>query len=309
MREIVLDVETTGTNPLKGDKIVEIAAIELYNLIPTGNNFQAYINPERDSEADALRVHNLTTQFLSDKPLFKQIVPEFLVFIKDSPLVIHNAPFDMGFIQTELKNAGFPLLSNPVVDTLVLARQKFIGTSNSLDSLCKRFGIDISNRTIHAALLDVELLAKVYLELKGGKQTSLNIIRGSEANNPLTNQTTKAFRPPRPHAPSPDELSTHQQTFAGGYMWAWKDDLYTLPLEEFMQKHNLQKFMPAFLQGEYDEFRAFAEPILRGNGKQAENHIFYTLEAAIRKHQKQDLVDIIDAIKLKIKKEKTEKTK
>ncbi len=176
MREISFDTETTGLNPRGGDRLVEIGGVELLNQIPTGNFYHVYINPQRDMPIEAFNVHGLSAEFLSDKPLFEQVADEFLEFVGDATLVIHNAAFDMGFINMELERAGRRLISNSqVVDTLDLARRKFPTGPNSLDALCSRFGIDNSRRVKHGALLDAEILAEVYLELKGGKQTALSL--------------------------------------------------------------------------------------------------------------------------------------
>jgi DNA polymerase III subunit epsilon len=174
MREIVFDTETTGIDPLKGDRLVEIGAIELYDYLPTGKTFQVYINPERAVNPDAERVHGLSDKFLKDKPKFAEIVQDFLEFIEDSPLIAHNASFDVGFINAELTRCGIAALpSKRFIDTLPMARKKFPGQPNSLDALCNRFNIDKTHRVKHGALLDSELLAAVYLELKGGRQKSM----------------------------------------------------------------------------------------------------------------------------------------
>jgi DNA polymerase III subunit epsilon len=174
MREIVLDTETTGLDPLRGDRLVEIGCVELLNHIPSGQTFHVYINPERDMPQEAFNVHGLSAQFLSDKKKFAEIAEDFLTFIGDAPLVIHNAQFDIGFINAELQKASLPLVARDrLVDTLLLARRKHPGGSNRLDDLCARYGIDNSHRTKHGALLDSELLAEVYLELIGKRQAQL----------------------------------------------------------------------------------------------------------------------------------------
>ena len=174
MREIVLDTETTGVEALKGDRIVEIGCVELVNHCPTGRTYHVYINPERDMPEGAFKVHGLSAAFLSDKPVFAAIASEFAAFIADAKLVIHNAAFDVGFINMEFGRLGLPaIVPALVVDTLSMARRKHPGASNSLDALCSRYGIDNSRRTKHGALLDSEILAEVYIELIGGKQTSL----------------------------------------------------------------------------------------------------------------------------------------
>lgn len=174
LREITFDTETTGLDPFTGDRVVEIGCVELINHLPSGNNFHVYINPERDMPEGAFKVHGLSEEFLSDKPKFAEIAQKFHDFIADTPIIAHNASFDVKFLDWELKQAGFPALNQDlVIDTLALARQKFPAGPNSLDALCNRFGIDNAKRTLHGALLDSEILADVYLELIGGRQTSL----------------------------------------------------------------------------------------------------------------------------------------
>jgi DNA polymerase-3 subunit epsilon len=212
MREIVLDTETTGLDPTDGHRVVEIACLELSNHIPTGRHYQIYLNPERDVPADAAGVHGLTTQFLADKPLFNAVVDEFLEFIGDAPLVIHNAEFDMRFLNAELTRAGKPGLNyTRAVDTLLLARQKFPGAPASLDALCKRFAIDNSARNFHGALLDVELLAGVYLELIGGRQAGLELVASRTRIQALAVAGERQARPPRPHGASEAELAAHAE--------------------------------------------------------------------------------------------------
>ena len=174
MREIVLDTETTGFEPNDGDRIVEIGAIELFNHLPTGKTYHQYINPQRNMPEGAFSVHGLSEQFLSDKPVFKLIAQDFIDFIGDAKLVIHNASFDMKFLNAELGWINFDLLPlSQALDTLAIARRKFPGSPASLDALCRRFSIDNSSRTLHGALLDSEILAEVYLELVGGRQPDL----------------------------------------------------------------------------------------------------------------------------------------
>ncbi len=181
-REIVLDTETTGLDPNSGHRIVEIGCVELSNGVRTGKFFHCYLNPERDVPDEAYRVHGLSTQFLSDKPIFSQKVDDFLEFIADSPLVIHNAAFDMKFVNWELVNLGFAAITmERAVDTVLIARKKFPGSPASLDALCKRFNIDLSGRTKHGALLDAELLAEVYLDLMGGRQAMLVLDSAAQA--------------------------------------------------------------------------------------------------------------------------------
>ena len=174
MRELVLDTETTGLDYNNGDRVVEIGVVELKNHIQTGNYFHCYINPERKSDPKAEKVHGLTQEFLSDKPLFNEIAEEFVNFISDSKIIIHNAAFDVGFLNLELKKSNMVEINeSSILDTLALAKKKFVGQSVSLDALCRRYSIDISDREIHGALKDAKLLSLVYLELIGGKQTKL----------------------------------------------------------------------------------------------------------------------------------------
>lgn len=174
MREIILDTETTGLRPAEGHRLVEIGCLELINHVPTGEIFHCYINPERDMPEAAFAVHGLSEEFLRDKPLFKSVAEEFLGFIETSPLIIHNAAFDLSFLNAELSLIDRdPLSPERAIDTLEIARRKFPGAQNNLDALCRRFNVDNSNRTRHGALLDAELLAEVYLELIGGRQPGL----------------------------------------------------------------------------------------------------------------------------------------
>jgi DNA polymerase-3 subunit epsilon len=174
MREIVLDTETTGLDPSRGDRIVEIGCLELVNRLPTGKTYHVYINPERDMPREAEAVHGLSAQFLADKPLFAEIADEFVTFVKGAALIIHNAAFDMKFLHAELALLGRDdLREAKIIDTLTMARKKFPGAPASLDALCRRFGVDNSGRDLHGALIDSELLAGVYLELSGGRQPGL----------------------------------------------------------------------------------------------------------------------------------------
>lgn len=217
IREIVLDTETTGMDPLTGDRIVEIGAVELANHLPTGRTLQLYINPERDVPAEATAVHGITNEFLKDKPVFSQVYTEFIDFIgNDSTLVIHNAEFDMKFINWELQNVGHTAIPwSRVVDTLAVARKKFPGSPASLDALCRRFGIDNTARTFHGALLDSELLAEVYLELLGGRQHGLGLNtdapKAGEKTLHVTEKKNRVFREPRIFTPSAEELAAHEE--------------------------------------------------------------------------------------------------
>lgn len=176
MREIVLDTETTGLNPKFGDRVVEIGCVELLNHIATGETYHTYVNPERDMPAEAEAVHGLSIEFLSDKPLFADIADDFLAFVGSSSVIAHNAPFDLGFLNAELKAAGRPILpKDRSIDTVPLARRKFPGAQVNLDALCRRFNVDLSARVKHGALLDSELLAEVYLELVGGSRTRIRV--------------------------------------------------------------------------------------------------------------------------------------
>ena len=174
MREIVLDTETTGLDPLDGHRLVEVGCVELVNRIPSGHTFHAYFNPERGMPAEAFAVHGLSEEFLKDKPFFVETADDLIAFLGDAPLVIHNAAFDLGFLNAELERAGRPLIARErLVDTLLIARRKHPGGSNRLDDLCVRYAIDNSRRTKHGALLDAELLAEVYVELIGARQAQL----------------------------------------------------------------------------------------------------------------------------------------
>jgi DNA polymerase-3 subunit epsilon len=196
MRQIVLDTETTGLSPIEGHRIVEIGAIELINHVPSACTFHVYLNPERDMPKEAEAVHGITAEFLKGKPLFREVVTDFLEFLQDAPLVIHNASFDMAFINHELSRAGHNALDMArVTDTLQLARRKHPMAPNSLDALCKRYGIDLSRRSKHGALLDSELLAEVYLELIGGRQTALGLTQnGPQAARKETTWDASAVR-------------------------------------------------------------------------------------------------------------------
>lgn len=219
MREIVLDTETTGIDPLEGHKIVEIGAVELFNHMPTGKTLQLYINPERDVPAEAVAVHGLDNKFLDDKPTFGEVVGTFMDFIRGDIIVAHNAEFDVKFLNYELKTFGFPpIRMKKVVDTLALARRKFPGAPASLDALCSRFGIDNTNRTLHGALLDSEILAEVYLELLGGRQHGMTLGEDGDkasGSSPAMNAGIEPARKqrlePRPHAPTDEELAAHQK--------------------------------------------------------------------------------------------------
>lgn len=211
MREIVLDTETTGFDPLRGDRLVEIGCIELINHIATEQRYHVYINPERPMPEEARAVHGLDDAFLADKPTFAEVVGGFLGFVRDSPLVIHNAKFDMGFINMELGRLGMAQLSmTRAVDTVAIARRRFPGAQVNLDALCRRYGIDNSARTLHGALLDAELLAEVYLELRGGRQPGLVLAAEVERDRAGAISVSDTVRPPRRHAPSAEEEAAHR---------------------------------------------------------------------------------------------------
>ena len=202
MREIVLDTETTGLNPQGGDRLIEIACVELLNRIPTGREFHRYVNPERDVQAEAVAVHGLSADFLKDKPLFSSVAEEFLGFIGDDGLVIHNAAFDIGFLNAELARVSGPELTmERVTCTLQLARRRHPAGPNSLDALCKRYGIDNSKRTKHGALMDSLLLAEVYIELLGVRQAALGL--AMEGTAPLNGETGAFHKRKAAQRPTP----------------------------------------------------------------------------------------------------------
>ncbi|WP_425071505.1 DNA polymerase III subunit epsilon [Sagittula sp. S175] len=225
MREIVLDTETTGFDPFQGDRIVEIGAVELFNHVPTGRTYHQYINPERDMPDEAFGVHGIGPDLLAsprppqagevtlkDKPVFAKIVDEFVAFVgNDAKLVIHNASFDMKFLNAELKWVNRPLLPNDIaIDTLAIARRKFPGSPATLDALCRRFAIDNSSRTLHGALLDSEILAEVYLELIGGKQPDFGLSSSPEQSTKTTEVETN-WRPRPRSVPLPSRLSEKEK--------------------------------------------------------------------------------------------------
>ncbi len=220
MREIVFDTETTGLDPRTGDRMVEIGCVEMINLVPTGTVYHAYYNPERDMPAGAEAVHGLSAAFLADKPLFRDVCHELLDFIGDAPLIAHNAGFDFAFLNAEL---GFckrmAICTSRMIDTVALAKKRHPGAKLSLDALCTRYGIDRSHRVKHGALLDAELLAQVYVELKGGRQIGLELAadRATPVQELITVRKAPAGprRAPRPHAPLPAELARHREFMAG----------------------------------------------------------------------------------------------
>lgn len=209
MREIVLDTETTGFEPAEGDRIVEIGAVELWNHMPTGKTYHQYINPERSMPQGAFEVHGLGDDFLRDKPVFKDIAQDFVDFVGTDVMVIHNAAFDMKFLNAELGWLGRPALPmSQSLDTLAIARKRFPGSPASLDALCRRFNIDNSSRTLHGALLDSEILAEVYLELIGGKQPDFAL--STSSNNTSSDQTAE-WRPSRRPTPLPSRLTEKEK--------------------------------------------------------------------------------------------------
>ena len=213
MREVVLDTETTGLDPASGDRIVEIGCVELANHVPSGKTYHQYLNPEREIPEEAFRVHGLSAPFLSEYPGFAEIADEFLEFIGDDPLVIHNAAFDMGFINNELARIARELLPiSRSVDTVQLARAKFPGAQASLDALCRRFEVDNSSRDKHGALLDAELLAEVYLQLIGGRQPNLELA-GEKQDQKVDVEIGKT-RPPRSHSASDGERAANDALIA-----------------------------------------------------------------------------------------------
>jgi DNA polymerase-3 subunit epsilon len=225
MREIVLDTETTGLDAYQGDRVVEIGCIELFNRIPTGQNFHRYINPERDMPQGAFEVHGLSIEFLKDKPRFAEIADEFQAFIDGAALVIHNAAFDLGFINAELERVGKPVLARErVVDTLLLARRKHPAGPNRLDDLCTRYGIDNAKRTKHGALLDAEILAEVYIELIGARQAQLGLQEAGATIAAVTRSTIRIRAIPLPSRITSAERAAHR-VFIGtlGAQAIWRD--------------------------------------------------------------------------------------
>jgi len=208
MKEVILDTETTGLSVKEGHRIVEIGCIELENFIPTNNNFHCYLNPERKVSKKALETHGYTDEFLSDKKKFLEIADDFLSYIKGKKLIIHNAEFDLSHLNNELKIAGKDLIDNEIVDTVVLARDKFPGSSNSLDALCKRYRIDNSKREKHTALIDCDLLAKVYINLIDQKEPKLNFSNEISDNNQVLKKNISYFK--KVIKPTEEEKRNHE---------------------------------------------------------------------------------------------------
>jgi DNA polymerase III subunit epsilon len=227
-RQIVLDTETTGLDPATGDRVIEIAAIELANLVPTGREWHTLLDPERDVPEESTRVHGFTAEMLRGQPKFAEKAEEFLLFLGDAPIIAHNAPFDFGFLDAELLRAGRPKLDRArMVDSLALAKKRYLGMPNSLDALCRRLGVDNSMRTSHNALLDVRLLAQVYLELMGGRQPGLVLAAGiavSATAAAALGGGTRRQRTPRPIVPGDAELAAH-----AAFLAKLKDPLWLKP--------------------------------------------------------------------------------
>ncbi|MGO1119546.1 DNA polymerase III subunit epsilon [Rhodovibrionaceae bacterium A322] len=218
MREIVLDTETTGLDPKAGHRIIEIGCVELENHMPTGRGLQLYINPERDIPEDSIKIHGITEEFVKDKPPFRKVCQEFLDFIQEDKLVIHNAEFDIRFLNAELAREGKPPIPmERSIDTVKIARKRFPGAQVNLDALCRRFDIDLSARVVHGALLDCELLAAVYLELSGGRQPGLELKKTSQlsSNAGETIKASRRHREPRPHVAAEEELAAHNSFLEG----------------------------------------------------------------------------------------------
>ena len=226
MREIVLDTETTGFDPESGDRIVEIGCVELLNHLPTGKTYHQYINPQRDMPADAFAVHGISSDFLADKPLFAAVGQAFLDFVGDAKMVIHNASFDMKFLNAELGWINLPKLPmSQAIDTLEIARKRFPGAQNSLDALCRRFGVDNSNREKHGALLDSEILAEVYLELVGGRQPDLTLMVSSGKIS--QNNNGGDWSPQKRPSPLPSRISVEEQQAHAAFLEKLKDPLWS----------------------------------------------------------------------------------
>ena len=210
IRSVLFDTETTGLDPLTGDRVIEVAALELINDLPTGVHFHTLVDPQRDIPPDATRIHGITAGQLTGKPLFAAIADDMLAFFGDGRLIAHNAPFDFGFINAELARVGRPSLeSSRMVDTLILAKQRFPGMPASLDALCRRFSIDLSARTTHNALLDCKLLADVYVELTGGRQRGLSLA-ANQGRSAVAVYTHTGDRTPRLLQPTDAELAAHE---------------------------------------------------------------------------------------------------
>ena len=223
MRQIVLDTETTGLRPSEGHRVIEIAAIEIVDYLPTGNTYQQYINPQRDVPESSFKVHGLSYEFLKDKPLFENVINKFLEFVGNDPIIAHNVDFDIGFLNYELNTCGMESLKNEKIDTVAIAREKFPGQSVSLDALCKRFAIDNTQREKHSATVDTELLARVYIELMDARELSLDLNNSVELkNSPVTFNTEKIKNRNLPSRLSEKEKELHKsfiQTLGKNSIW------------------------------------------------------------------------------------------
>ncbi|BDG75199.1 DNA polymerase III subunit epsilon [Roseomonas fluvialis] len=210
MRQIILDTETTGLDPLQGDRIIEVAAVELVNLLPTGAVFHRLVDPQRDIPAEATRIHGFTNGDLAGKPRFPEIIAELVAFLGDSPIIAHNAPFDFGFLDAEFRRGGAPPLDRSrMIDSLALAKQRYPGMPNSLDALCRRLGIDNSMRTAHNAILDCRLLAEVYLELMGGKQPGFDLAAALASQRQVIAVQDAIAWTPHPIEPTEAQVAAH----------------------------------------------------------------------------------------------------
>jgi DNA polymerase-3 subunit epsilon len=224
-RSVLFDTETTGLDPLTGDRVIEVAALELWNDLPTGKHFHALVHPERDIPPEATRVHGITLDDLTGKPPFADIADAMLAFFGDAPLVAHNAPFDFGFVDAELARLRLPALGRDrMVDTLAMAKARFPGMPNSLDALCRRFGIDLSERTSHNALLDCKLLAEVYVELTGGRQRGLSLAEDGQSALQAVAYAPTGPRTPRPILPDAAEEAAH-----AAFVARLKDPIWVTP--------------------------------------------------------------------------------
>jgi DNA polymerase-3 subunit epsilon len=224
IRSVLFDTETTGLDPMAGDRVIEVAALELVNDLPTGRHFHALVHPQRNIPDEVVRIHGITLDKLEGKPLFGEIADELLEFLGDGKLVAHNAPFDFGFLNAEFSRAGHPPLDGArMVDTLALAKAKFPGMPNSLDALCRRFGIDLSERTTHNALVDCRLLAQVYVELTGGRQRGLSLAESGQGSMPAVTYAAVGPRTPRLVVPTEAELAAHAAFVAKIKQPVWSD--------------------------------------------------------------------------------------
>ena len=224
IRSVLFDTETTGLDPLTGDRVIEVAALELLNDLPTGRHFHVLVDPQRDIPPEASRVHGFTAADLAGKPLFADIAQPLVDFFADSKLIAHNAPFDFGFLDMEFSRVGLPRLSRDrMIDSLTLAKTRFPGMPNSLDALCRRFSIDLSARTTHNALLDCKLLAEVYVELTGGRQRGLSLT-AQDTRGPVAVYQHAGPRTPRPIVPTQAEIAAH-----AAFITRIKDPVWSLP--------------------------------------------------------------------------------